>query len=137
MSKRAAFYDRCKTLYVEDGYAIPAIVAMVQKDHPDAPTRRTIQNWSDDGGWPEKRKTFADQEDDLFEVTREVAEMAGRNARENPTPENINSFVRILSVLKYKEQIRDMNEPAQKEDELSDKDKAKKILQLIDKELTG
>lgn len=128
MSKRAAFYDRCKTYYVEEGFAIRAIANMVNKNHPDAPTRRTIQNWADEGNWPSKRKRFVSQEEDLFQVTREVATQAGRNAKENPTPENINSFVRILSVLKYKEQIRDINNVPETEDD--GKTKAEKMEEL-------
>ena len=117
---------------MEEGYSIPAIGKMVNKDHPDAPTRRTIQNWADSGNWEKKRKRFVEQEDDLFQVTRDVATMAGKNAKENPTPENINSFVRILSVLKYKEQIRDINStPDENSDGRSKQEKIKEMAEQI------
>jgi len=129
MSKRAQFYDRCRDYYIEEGYSIPAIAEMVNKNHPDAPTRRTIQNWADDGEWDRKRQKVVEQEDDLFKVTREVAAMAGKNARENPNPENINSFVRILSVLKYKEQIKDINELP--EDDAGGPSKQEKLAEMM------
>lgn len=132
MSKKAAYYERCRTLYVEEGYSIRAIAAMVQKGHQDAPTRRAIQYWAEDGNWEEKRKKFVEQEDDLFAVTREVAAMAGKNAKENPTPENINSFVRILSVLKYKEQIKSINElPEDPESGPSKKEKLQDMMNQV------
>lgn len=129
MSKRAAYYERCKSFYVEEGYSVRAIAKMVNKNHPDGPTRRTIQNWKDEGDWDKKRQRFVDQEEDLFKVTRDVATQAGRNAKENPTPENINSFVRILSVLKYKEQIRDINDIPDDED--SGRSKEEKMADLV------
>jgi hypothetical protein len=110
MTKKDVFYTVCRDLYVEEGYSIPAIARKLKDKHPDAPHKKTIQNWKNDGQWQQKRIEIADSEQDLFDMTRAVAKMAGKNAKENPTPENINSFVRILSVLKYKEQIKDIDE---------------------------
>lgn len=129
MSKRAAFYDRCRTYYVEEGYSVRAIAKMVNKNHPDAPTRRTIQNWKDDGNWEEKRQKFVEQTEDLFELTREVAMLAGKNAVENPSNENFNSFARMLATLKYKEVIRDF-ESIPDEQNGNSKSKAEKMQEL-------
>lgn len=133
MSKRAQYYDRCRDLYVKEGYTVRAIAKMVNKKHPDAPTRRTIQNWKDDGNWEAKREKFIEQTEDLFDITREVAKMAGKNAKENPTNENINSFVRILTALKYKDQIRSINDvPEGEDDGRSKKEKIEELKNEIE-----
>ena len=101
MAKKAIYYEEAKRLYVQNGIALNTIVDMLGSNV----TRRTLFNWKEEGRWPEKRKRYLAEQEDLGDMVMDIALTAARNARANPTPKNLLALTRAIAALKEKDAL--------------------------------
>lgn len=127
--KNAALYEEAKRLYVIEGFSIDAIVELLK----EKVSRKTLYNWKTANNWDEQRRTYQQEDEDLQKEIREIARIAIKEAKANPTPHNIYAVVKALSALKLMQGI-----------ELVEDDKGEQItgirketIELIKKEMLG
>lgn len=99
--KNAALYEEAKRLYVIEGFSIDAIVELMKNKI----ARKTLYNWKTANNWDEQRKSYQQENEDLQKEIRDIARIAIKEAKANPTPHNIYAVVKALSALKLMQGI--------------------------------
>lgn len=99
--KNAALYEEAKRLYVIEGFSIDAIVELMK----NKVARKTLYNWKTANNWDEQRKSYQQENEDLQKEIRDIARIAIKEAKANPTPHNIYAVVKALSALKLMQGI--------------------------------
>ncbi|MEP0860577.1 MAG: hypothetical protein HRF52_03965 [Ignavibacterium sp.] len=127
--KNAALYEEAKRLYVIEGFSIDAIVELLK----DKVSRKTLYNWKTANNWDDQRKAYQKEDEDLQKEIREIARIAIKEAKANPTPHNIYAVVKALSALKLMQGIELV------EDEKGEQITGikKETIELIKKEMLG
>lgn len=127
--KNAAIYEEAKRLYVIEGFSIDAIVELLK----EKVSRKTLYNWKTANNWDEQRIDYQKEDEDLQKEIREIARIAIKEAKANPTPHNIYAVVKALSALKLMQGIELV------EDEKGEQITGikKETIELIKKEMLG
>lgn len=127
--KNAALYEEAKRLYVIEGFSIDAIVELLK----DKVSRKTLYNWKIANNWDDQRKAYQQENEDLQKEIKEIARIAIKEAKANPTPHNIYAVVKALSALKLMQGIQIA------EDDTEEKIKAisKETFEFVQRELLG
>ncbi len=127
--KNAALYEEAKRLYVIEGFSVDAIVELLK----DKVSRKTLYNWKTANNWDDQRKAYQKEDEDLQKEIREIARIAIKEAKANPTPNNIYAVVKALSALKLMQGIELV------EDEKGEQITGikKETIELIKKEMLG
>lgn len=127
--KNAALYEEAKRLYVMEGFSIDAIVELLK----DKVARKTLYNWKIANNWDNQRKAYQQENEDLQKEIKEIARIAIKEAKANPTPHNIYAVVKALSALKLMQGIQIV------EDDSGDKVKgiSKETFEFVQRELLG
>lgn len=100
--KNAVLYEEAKRLYVMEGFSIDAIVELLKKKV----SRKTLYNWKTANNWDDKRKAYQKENEDLQNEIRDIAKIAIKEAKANPTPHNIYAVMKALSALKLMHGIK-------------------------------
>lgn len=127
--KNAALYEEAKRLYVTEGFSIDAIVELLK----DKVARKTLYNWKTANNWDDQRKAYQQENEDLQKEIKEIARIAIKEAKANPTPHNIYAVVKALSALKLMQGIQIVD------DESGEKVKgiSKETFEFVQRELLG
>ncbi len=127
--KNAALYEEAKRLYVTEGFSVDAIVELLK----DKVARKTLYNWKTANNWDDQRKAYQQENEDLQKEIKEIARIAIKEAKANPTPHNIYAVVKALSALKLMQGIQIV------EDDSGDKVKgiSKETFEFVQRELLG
>lgn len=127
--KNAALYEEAKRLYVTEGFSVDAIVELLK----DKVARKTLYNWKTANNWDEQRKSYQQENEDLQKEIKEIARIAIKEAKANPTPHNIYAVVKALSALKLMQGIQIV------EDDSGEKVKgiSKETFEFVQRELLG
>jgi len=121
-SLQARFYDPAERLYVEDGLSARAVALRLREEHGDeAPSRRTIYNWAEQGEWDQSRRKFHQAGQDIQEDLVDAIRMALKNAIANP---NRDSFSALKNAMKSAEMFQQMRGMEQAMAELGDEGEA-------------
>lgn len=113
--KNAALYEEAKRLYVVEGFSLDAIVELLKKQV----SRKTLYNWKTRNNWEAQRQEYLKENENLQNEIREIARIAIKEAKANPTPHNIYAVVKALSALKLMQGLDSMTESADKPKEIS------------------
>ncbi|MEJ5352446.1 MAG: hypothetical protein WHS65_12730 [Melioribacteraceae bacterium] len=126
--KTAALYEEAKRLYVIEGFSLDAIVELLQ----NKVSRKTLYNWKVKNNWDKQRENYIKENEDLQREIKEIARMAIKEAKANPTPHNIYAVVKALSALKLMQgiQVAEDGEPDKKQI-------SKETIEFVQKELLG
>jgi hypothetical protein len=127
--KNAAIYEEAKRLYVIEGFSIDAIVELLK----EKVSRKTLYNWKTANNWDEQRIDYQKEDEDLQKEIREIARIAIKEAKANPTPHNIYAVVKALSALKLMQGIELVE--GEKGDQITGI--KKETIELIKKEMLG
>ncbi|MEG8946613.1 terminase gpP N-terminus-related DNA-binding protein [Rosettibacter firmus] len=127
--KNAALYEEAKRLYVNEGFSIDAIVELL-KNHV---SRKTLYNWKVANNWDDQRKAYQQENEDLQKEIKEIARIAIKEAKANPTPHNIYAVVKALSALKLMQGIQIIEDG----NEEKVKNISKDTIEFIQKEILG
>ncbi len=125
--KNAALYEEAKRLYVYDGFSIDAIVELLK----GKVSRKTLFNWKAANNWDDQRRAYLKENEDLQKEIKDIARIAIKEAKANPTPHNIYAVVKAISALKLMQDIQDdidFDRP---------KNISKETIEFIQKELLG
>lgn len=125
--KHAALYEEAKRLYVIEGFSVDAIVELLK----DKVSRKTLYNWKTANNWDDQRRAYQQETEDLQKEIKDIARIAIKEAKANPTPHNIYAVVKALSALKLMQGIQDdydINKP---------KNISKETIEFVQKELLG
>ncbi|MFZ5986916.1 MAG: terminase gpP N-terminus-related DNA-binding protein [Bacillota bacterium] len=127
--KNAALYEEAKRLYVTEGFSIDAIVELLK----DKVARKTLYNWKTANNWDNQRKAYQQENENLQKEIKEIARIAIKEAKVNPTPHNIYAVVKALSALKLMQGIQVVD------DERGERVKniSKDTIEFIQKEVLG
>lgn len=127
--KNAALYEEAKRLYVNEGLSVDAIVELLK----DKVARKTLYNWKTANNWDDQRKAYQQENENLQKEIKEIARIAIKEAKANPTPHNIYAVVKALSALKLMQGIQVI------EDDSGEKVKgiSKETFEFVQKELLG
>lgn len=106
MAKAAIYGEEAKRLYVQEGFALDTIVGMLG----NKVARKTLYNWSIAGEWDAKRKNYLEQTKDIYEEVIAIARMTLREAKLNPTCQNISKMSKAISVLRYSQGVKLLEE---------------------------
>lgn len=93
--KSVVIYEEAKRMYL-DGYSLDAIVELLK----NTVSRKTLHNWKTEHKWDDQRKQHITLTADLTASLVEIAKVAIREAKANPTPHNIYAVVKAVSALK-------------------------------------
>ena len=95
MGKMAAYYEEARRMFVQEGQTISEI-ARELKDVSE----RTLQRWSAEGEWAEKRKEYIIKERKLNDILEELKYKLAIVTLDDPNPQNVYALCRIIAVLK-------------------------------------
>ena len=95
MGKMAAYYEEARRMFVQEGKTISEI-ARELKDVSE----RTLQRWSAEGEWAEKRKEYIIKERKLNDILEELKYKLAIVTLDDPNPQNVYALCRIIAVLK-------------------------------------
>jgi hypothetical protein len=110
-SLQARFYDAAERLYVEDGLSPRAVSLRLKKEHGDeAPSRRTIYNWADDGSWDAARRKWHQAGQDIQEGLIDAIRMAVKNAIANPGRDTFSALKNAMKSAEMFHQLRAMEQ---------------------------
>lgn len=110
-SLQVQYYDQCERLYVEDGLSPRAIALHLREDDgDDAPSRRTIYNWAEDGDWDQKRRSFHQAGDEIQEGLVDVIRMAIKNAIANPNRDSLSALKNAMKSAEMFQEMRSMEQ---------------------------
>jgi hypothetical protein len=110
-SLQVRFYDPAERLYVEDGLSPRAVALRLREEHgEDAPSRRTIYNWAEDGDWDRKRRKFHQAGADIQEGLVDAIRMAVKNAIANPNRDTFSALKNAMKSAEMFQQMRGMEE---------------------------
>lgn len=127
--KNAAIYEEAKRLYVIEGFSVDAIVELLK----DKVARKTLYNWKTSNNWDEQRKTYQQENEDLQKEIKDIARIAIKEAKANPTPHNIYAVVKALSALKLMQGIQIVEEGGEEKI----KNVSKDTVEFIQREILG
>lgn len=100
--KNAALYEEAKRLYVIEGFSVDAIVELLK----NKVARKTLYNWKTTNNWDDQRKAYQQENEDLQKEIKDIARIAIKEAKANPTPHNIYAVVKALSALKLMQAVQ-------------------------------
>jgi len=95
LGKMAAYYEEARRMFVQEGKTISEI-ARELKDVSE----RTLQRWSAEGEWAEKRKEYIIKERKLNDILEELKYKLAIVTLDDPNPQNVYALCRIIAVLK-------------------------------------
>ena len=127
--KNAALYEEAKRLYVTEGFSIDAIVELLK----DKVARKTLFNWKTANNWDDQRRAYQQENEDLQKEIKEIARIAIKEAKANPTPHNIYAVVKALSALKLMQGIQVIEDGSEEKI----KGISKETFEFVQKELLG
>lgn len=127
--KTPALYEEAKRLFVIEGFSIDAIVELLKSKV----SRKTLYNWKSANNWDEQRRNYQQENEDLQKEIRDIARIAIKEAKANPTPHNIYAVVKALSALKLMQGIQVVEEGG--EDKI--KNVSKDTIEFIQREILG
>jgi len=96
MSKKRALYQIAKVKYVVDGLSIAEIAMEMDGEVSE----RTLQRWSAEHGWPEKRGQYLATEDSDRELMQQIKRKLILKALETTDPQVIYALARLEAVMK-------------------------------------
>lgn len=129
--KHAAIYEEAKRLYVIEGFSVDAIVELLK----NKVSRKTLYNWKTANDWDAQRKAYQQENEDLQNEIKQIARIAIKEAKANPTPHNIYAVVKALSALKLMQGIKEAEE-SDNPDNVS-KSISKETFEFVQKEILG
>lgn len=110
-SLQARFYDPAERLYVEDGLSPRAVSIKLKEEYgEDAPSRRTIYNWAEDGDWDAARRKWHDAGQDIQEGLIDAIRMAVKEAIANPNRDSFSALKNAMKSAEMFQQMRGMEE---------------------------
>jgi len=110
-SLQVQYYDRAERLYVEDGLSPRAIALQLREDDgEDAPSRRTIYNWAQDGQWDRARRKFHKAGADIQEGLVDVIRMAIKEAIANPNRDSLSALKNAMKSAEMFQEMRSMEQ---------------------------
>lgn len=127
--KNAALYEEAKRLYVVEGFSVDAIVELLKKEV----SRKTIYNWKTANNWDDQRKVYQKENEDLQNEIRDIAKIAIKEAKANPTPHNIYAVMKALSALKLMQGIKEIDDDA----ENKSKNISEETIKFVQREILG
>ena len=108
---QASFYDTAERLYVEDGLSPRAVALQLREEHgEDAPSRRTIYNWAEDGDWQCARRKWHQAGQDIQEGLIDAIRMAVKNAIANPNRDTFSALKNAMKSAEMFHQLRAMEQ---------------------------
>ena len=132
-----AYYDPAERMYVEEGLSPQAIADIFANQHgDDAPSRRTIYNWSQDGDWGAKRRRWVQETEDIDASMREAIRVAAKEAIANPNRDSFSALRNAVSSKKMWAQLQGI-ERAQEEGGGDPDASAEDALAIVRKVLEG
>lgn len=110
-SLQVQYYDRAERLFVEDGLS-PRAVALTlrEEDGDDAPSRRTIYNWAEDGEWEKKRRKWHEAGADIQEGLVDAIRVAIKNAIANPGRDTFSALKNAMTSAEKFQELRSIEE---------------------------
>lgn len=110
-SLQVQYYDRAERLFVEDGLSPRAIaLTLREEDGDDAPSRRTIYNWAEDGEWETSRRKWHHAGADIQEGLVDAIRMAIKNAIANPNRDNFSALKNAMKSAEMFQELRSVEE---------------------------
>jgi hypothetical protein len=110
-SLQVQYYDRAERLYVEDGLSPRAVALQLrEEDGEDAPSRRTIYNWAQDGDWDRARRKFHEAGADIQEGLVDVIRMAIKEAIANPNRDSLSALKNAMKSAEMFQEMRAMED---------------------------
>lgn len=135
------FYDRAERLYVEDGLSPRAVSLRLQEEHgDDAPSRRTIYNWAEDGDWDRARRKFHDAGADIQEGLVDAIRMAIKEAISNPGRDTFSALRNAMKSAEMFQEMRAMDEAMQdleEQEAQEDQDVEEAAYQVVKEAIEG
>ncbi|WP_337871612.1 hypothetical protein [Ignavibacterium sp.] len=129
--KHAAIYEEAKRLYVIEGFSVDAIVELLK----NKVSRKTLYNWKTANNWDAQRKAYQQENEDLQNEIKQIARIAIKEAKANPTPHNIYAVVKALSALKLMQGIKAVDDAELQND--GAKSISKETFEFVQKEILG
>lgn len=126
--KHAAIYEEAKRLYVIEGFSVDAIVELLK----NKVSRKTLYNWKTANDWDAQRKAYQQENQDMQNEIKQIARIAIKEAKANPTPHNIYAVVKALSALKLMQGIQINNDEPEFPKQIS-----KETIDFVQKEILG
>mgnify|MGYP006305103081 FL=1 len=145
------FYDQAERLYVEEGLSPQAIRNVLVDEltseglekadaEDEAPSRRTLYNWSQEGEWKSARRRFLQETEDIRLTMREAIRVAASEAIANPNRDTFSALRNAVSGAKGWEQLQGLERAAETAGEdkgRDDGDAARDALAIVMKALEG
>jgi hypothetical protein len=94
--KRAVYYEEAKRLYVIQGFALDTITDMLKNNV----SRKTLYNWKTEFNWDGERAKYQNSTASIQEDLIELVKTQVKEARTNPSPQNIFALVKSIGALK-------------------------------------
>jgi len=95
MGKLAAYYEEAKRMFVQEGKTLSEISGELTDV-----SERTIQRWSSENDWPQKRKEFIVNEKKVADILKELQYKLAIAALDDPNPQKVYALCRVIAVLK-------------------------------------
>jgi len=130
MAKLAIYYDEAERLFVREGFSLDAICELLQ----NKVSRRTLFNWMVDGKWEQKRAEYLKQTEGLRAELVEIARIAIKNAKAEPTPKNIRAMSIAIAALQSFQGIKLIEEETTQDER---KELTEETVKRIEKEVLG
>jgi hypothetical protein len=104
-------YEEAKKYFVIDGFKIDTIATLMT----GKVSRRTLYNWRNENGWDKEREFQLKRTTNLRDDIYSLAEQTVREAKQNPTPNNIFAVGKMIGILKNMTVINAMETPEEEE----------------------
>jgi len=128
MAKAAIYAEQAKELFVLKGLALDTIVGILN----GKVSRKTLYNWKIDGQWEDKRKEYLENSQSLYEGILEIAHICKDRCKLDPTPKNLLSLSRAISILNDKDALEVLEgKPAVKSSGDNKADTVKQIREIL------
>jgi hypothetical protein len=137
---QARFYDDAERLYVEQGLSPKAIHNRFAGEggEQEAPSRRTIYNWKEDGDWEAARRRWLKETEDIEANLQEAIRAATKNAIENPNRDTFSALRNAISGAKMYKQMQGIEQGiGDAEDDRDEGEVARDALEVVKQALEG
>ena len=132
------FYDDAERFFVEDGLSPQAIHKRLEKEHgDDAPSRRTVYNWMQEGGWKQKRRRWLKMTEDIGKSLQEAIRVAAKEAIENPNRDTFSALRNAISGAKMYEKLQGLERGVGEAESQDEGEVARDALEVVKQALEG